>query len=147
MMSRLQENWIWPIMKRNFLYREEQSIRWADLDAYDHVNHAAYLIYMQEMRIRWLSSVNLGIETLPYLLPIVSLTIDYKRALSYPGNIQIELFGHVSGNRSWTMEQVIYSSANLTEVCAHASMKAVCMDPKTQKAIAIPPELLQYLQD
>ena len=32
-------------------------VRWQDLDAYNHVNNANYLVYLQEARIRWLEQL------------------------------------------------------------------------------------------
>jgi acyl-CoA thioester hydrolase len=55
-------------------------IRWADLDAFGHVNNAVYLTYLEEARDSWLEAmVPQGRSTWDYVLARVA--IDYRREL------------------------------------------------------------------
>jgi acyl-CoA thioester hydrolase len=55
-------------------------IRWADLDAFGHVNNATYLTYLEEARDSWLAAmVPEGSSTWDYVLARVA--IDYRREL------------------------------------------------------------------
>jgi acyl-CoA thioester hydrolase len=55
-------------------------IRWADLDAFRHVNNAVYLTYLEEARDRWLEAmVPEGRSTWDYVLARVA--IDFRREL------------------------------------------------------------------
>ena len=55
-------------------------IRWADLDAFRHVNNAVYLTYLEEARDSWLEAmVPQGRSTWDYVLARVA--IDFRREL------------------------------------------------------------------
>jgi acyl-CoA thioester hydrolase len=55
-------------------------IRWADLDAFRHVNNAIYLTYLEEARDGWLEAmVPEGRSTWDYVLARVA--IDFRREL------------------------------------------------------------------
>jgi len=55
-------------------------IRWADLDAFRHVNNAIYLTYLEEARDSWLEAmVPAGRSTWDYVLARVA--IDFRREL------------------------------------------------------------------
>ncbi|HTU86525.1 MAG TPA: thioesterase family protein [Solirubrobacteraceae bacterium] len=55
-------------------------IRWADLDAFRHVNNAVYLTYLEEARDSWLEAmVPEGRSTWDYVLARVA--IDFRREL------------------------------------------------------------------
>ena len=55
-------------------------IRWADLDAFRHVNNAVYLTYLEEARDGWLATmVPEGRSTWDYVLARVA--IDFRREL------------------------------------------------------------------
>jgi acyl-CoA thioester hydrolase len=55
-------------------------IRWADLDAFRHVNNAIYLTYLEEARDSWLEAmVPEGRSTWDYVLARVA--IDFRREL------------------------------------------------------------------
>ncbi|HEY7621951.1 MAG TPA: thioesterase family protein [Solirubrobacteraceae bacterium] len=53
-------------------------VRWQDLDALGHVNHAVYLTYLEEQRDRWLSQ-RLGLGGRDYV--VASTQIDYESAI------------------------------------------------------------------
>lgn len=42
------------------LHTTELDVRWGDLDAFNHVNNATYLDYIQEARLRWLVTLDKG---------------------------------------------------------------------------------------
>jgi acyl-CoA thioester hydrolase len=62
------------------LIEKRIEIRWADLDAFRHVNNAVYLTYLEEARDGWLEAmVPEGRSTWDYVLARVA--IDFRREL------------------------------------------------------------------
>ena len=62
------------------LFEKQIEIRWADLDAFRHVNNAVYLTYLEEARDGWLETmVPEGRSTWDYVLARVA--IDFRREL------------------------------------------------------------------
>jgi acyl-CoA thioester hydrolase len=62
------------------VFEKRIEIRWADLDAFRHVNNAVYLTYLEEARDGWLATmVPEGRSTWDYVLARVA--IDFRREL------------------------------------------------------------------
>ena len=60
------------------MHEKEIEIRWNDLDAFEHVNHAVYLTYLEEARDEWLARATDG--AMDYV--VARVEIDYKRELT-----------------------------------------------------------------
>jgi acyl-CoA thioester hydrolase len=60
------------------VHEKEIEIRWNDLDAFEHVNHAVYLTYLDEARDEWLARATDG--AMDYV--VARVEIDYKRELT-----------------------------------------------------------------
>jgi len=57
-------------------------VRWGDLDPYHHVNHAAYLSYLEHARIAALASIGWGmgeIAATGYQVVVVRLEVRFRR--------------------------------------------------------------------
>lgn len=62
------------------VFEKRIEIRWRDLDAFNHVNNAVYLTYLEEARDSWLAGmVPEGRSTWDYVLARVA--IDFRREL------------------------------------------------------------------
>ncbi len=62
------------------VFEKRIEIRWRDLDAFNHVNNAVYLTYLEEARDSWLAGmVPVGSSTWDYVLARVA--IDFRREL------------------------------------------------------------------
>jgi acyl-CoA thioester hydrolase len=85
------------------LYRLPMALRWRDLDAFNHVNNASFLTYLEEARIRWFDSLDgpwLSDEIAPLL---AAVQINYRQPISYPAGIAVELIAERVGNTSLTV--------------------------------------------
>jgi len=96
------------------LFRMPVALRWRDLDAFNHVNNANFLTYLEEARIRWFESwqgewVN---ESVAPLLAAVQL--NYRMPIPYPADVAVELFADRVGNTSVTVGHRIVSGDGAT---------------------------------
>jgi acyl-CoA thioester hydrolase len=110
-------------------FRIETEIRYSDLDPNEHVNHARYLIYLEEARLafRRLLDHELGLpETV--IWPIAELTIRYLRSAEYPGSLTIELAPIHVGRTSFTLGYGIFDRDGCVAVALNRS---VCVDRAT----------------
>ncbi len=81
-------------------FRTPLPLRWSDLDAFNHVNNARYLTFVEEARIVWLESLD-GPWLTDAAAPVVaSATLNFKRPIEYPTNVFVELFTEKLGNSS-----------------------------------------------
>ena len=62
-------------------------IRWADLDAFKHINNAAYLVYMQEARadFTWFSRIAKGEEPLLADMVVARAEVDFLAPIHQTG--------------------------------------------------------------
>ena len=82
------------------VFRMSIPLRWSDLDAFNHVNNARYLTFLEQARIEWLESMD-GPWLTDASAPVVaSATIHFRRPIEYPARIFVELFTEKLGNSS-----------------------------------------------
>jgi acyl-CoA thioester hydrolase len=63
------------------VHEKRIEIRWRDLDAYNHVNNAVYLTYLEEARDEWLER-SLGNEGSAWGYVLARVAIDFRRELT-----------------------------------------------------------------
>jgi acyl-CoA thioester hydrolase len=86
--------------------------RWRDMDAFNHVNNASYLGYIEEARVRWFKSLSsdwAGETSAPVM---ASVTVNYRRPAHWPETLRIELFAERVGGKSLTLGHRILSAAD-----------------------------------
>jgi acyl-CoA thioester hydrolase len=117
-------------------FRIETEIRYSDLDPNEHVNHARYLIYLEEARLafrRYLAR-EFGLPD-GVTWPIAELTIRYLRSACYPGTLTTELAPIHVGRTSFTFGYGIFDRSGCIAV---ASTRSVCVDRSTGEKMALP---------
>ncbi|MFZ2754908.1 MAG: thioesterase family protein [Lysobacteraceae bacterium] len=85
------------------LFRMPLDLRWRDLDAFNHVNNANFMTYVEEARIRWFESTGgdwLSNGRVPLL---ASVQMNYRLPIPYPARVFVELLTERVGNTSLTL--------------------------------------------
>jgi len=116
-------------------FRIETAIRYADLDPNEHVNHARYLIYLEEARLafRRLLDRDLGLPVTA-TWPIAELTIRYLRPAAYPGTLTVELAPIHVGRTSFTLGYGVFDDDGCVAVALNRS---VCVDRGSGLAVPL----------
>ena len=85
------------------LIRVPLSVRWRDLDAFNHVNNSKYLSFLEEARLGWMMGLpGQGLED--DVAPVVAAaSLNYRRPIAWPAQVMIELFVERLGNTSVTI--------------------------------------------
>jgi acyl-CoA thioester hydrolase len=117
-------------------FRVESEIRYSDLDPNEHVNHARYLIYLEEARLAFRRLLNHE-HGLPehVIWPIAELTIRYVRSATYPGLVTVELAPIHVGRSSFTLGYGVFDRDGCVAI---AMNRSVCVDRATGGKVAIP---------
>ena len=126
-------------------FRIETEIRYSDLDPNEHVNHARYLIYLEEARLAFRRQLDrdLGLPD-GVTWPIAELTIRYLRSASYPGTLTVELAPIHVGRTSFTLGYGIFDRA----VCVVVALnRSVCVDRSTGGKLALPQTVAARLRE
>ena len=116
-------------------FRFAVEIRYSDLDPNQHVNHARYLVYLEEARLalRRRLDHDLGLpETVTW--PIAELTILYRRSAEYPGMLTVELAPIHVGRTSFSLGYGIFDGGGCVAV---AMNRSVCVDRETGRPVPI----------
>lgn len=84
-------------------FRCTMPVRWRDLDAFNHVNNAMFLSYVEEARLLWMQTVE-GSGLYPDASPVVAAThMNYRRQIGWPEALAIELSTERVGSTSLTL--------------------------------------------
>ena len=113
------------------MHEKEIEIRWRDLDAYGHVNHAAFATYLQEVRDEWLERA-LGGDGDLWDYVVARVAIDYRRELRLEDDRVRARCGLDSlGTSSVRTREAVVAGDG--QVAAEAEAVLVARDPETQR--------------
>ena len=82
------------------VFRVPMPVRWGDLDAFNHVNNARYLTFLEQARIEWFETIGEPWVTENSAPVVASATLNFKRPIEYPASVFVELFTEKLGNSS-----------------------------------------------
>ncbi|MBV2209329.1 MAG: acyl-CoA thioesterase [Thermomonas sp.] len=84
----------------NGTFRTPVALRWSDLDAFNHVNNARYMTFLEQARIEWFETIDEPWITETAAPVVASATLNFKRPIEYPARVFVELFTEKLGNSS-----------------------------------------------
>ena len=121
------------------------AIRFRDIDALDHVNHAVMLTYCETIRCDWFQEVAgyPSMANLPFI--IASAHVEYKAPIAKADPIEIAMWVSRFGGTSWDVSYEI-RHARTKAVYATLLTVQVAYDYKAQKTQEIPAALRALLQ-
>ena len=135
-----------PAAPRKPAHVERFPIFWGDMDALGHVNNVTYFRYMEQARVAFFETVVPRDELWKRTaMVIVHASCDFRRALVYPGDVEVRLFIEPP-RRSSVKTLYEMRLAGDPHVYAEGSAVVVFIDGATQRAIAIPPAVRSKLE-
>jgi acyl-CoA thioester hydrolase len=114
------------------------SVRWRDLDAFNHVNNSKFLSYLEEARLRWMMTLP-GEWIDDNVAPVVAAAhVNYRRPIEWPNEIVVELFVERLGSTSLTIGHRIVSAQASDVLYADGNVVMVWIDKQGGQAAALP---------
>lgn len=122
-------------------------VRGFHIDVYQHVNNARYLEFLEEARwdglentdsFQWMSARNIAFV-------VVNININYRRPAVLGDLLTITSHIQQLNGKSGVLSQTVTLEPG-GDVVADAQITFVCIDLKTQKALALEGELRDKLQ-
>lgn len=111
--------------------------RWGDLDAFNHVNNAAYLVYLQEARLQWMQGVPDWHG--PTGMPVVAAAqLNYRRPIAWPERLAVELSCTRAGTTSITLAHRIVGADDANRLYCDGHVVMVWVDPATGQPAPLP---------
>ena len=113
------------------MHEKEIEIRWRDMDAYGHVNHAVFATYLEEVRDEWLERA-LGRDADLWDYVVARVAINYRRELTLEDDrVRARCgFGSLGTSSVRTREELVVGDG---EVAAEAEAVLVARDPETRR--------------
>jgi len=124
------------------LFQMPIELRWRDLDAFNHVNNANFLTYLEEARIRWFESIGDPWVTDTFAPLLAAVQMNYRLPIPYPGTLMVELVTERIGTTSLTIGHRIASADGAT-LYADGHAVLVWIDRASQRPIPLPEPLLR----
>jgi acyl-CoA thioester hydrolase len=120
------------------LYTASISVRWRDLDAFNHVNNSSYLTFLEEARLQWLQSLK-GAWMSDHAVPVMAASqINYRLPIGWPAQLKVELFCMRLGNSSMTIGHRIVDAGDENKLYCDGHVVMVWMDPISGKSVPLP---------
>lgn len=123
-------------------------VRYGETDQMGFVHHANYARYFEMGRIEWLRSLGTSyaaLESSGILLPVLSLSVSFKKALHFDDEVTLET-SLVSEPNLYL--EFTYNLHNQDRICcAEGYTKLVFLDAKTRKPMRCPQALFQRMTD
>ncbi|GIX35588.1 MAG: hypothetical protein KatS3mg126_1367 [Lysobacteraceae bacterium] len=120
------------------LYRVDFPVRWRDLDAFNHVNNATFLTYLEEARLCWLQSLSGPWLTESSAPVLASAEIQFRRPVVWPETLRVELDVRRVGNSSLTLGHRVLSATREDVLYCEGSTVMVWVDATSGKAASLP---------
>lgn len=110
-----------------FTERDEPS--WVDLDALGHINHAVYLRFFENARMKYFRAVGIeGLSVGAGVGPILATTtVNYRCPVRFPDELLVRTSCARIGRSSFTLEAAIWSR-EAGQICADGSFVIVLLD-------------------
>jgi len=107
-------------------------VRWRDLDAFNHVNNANYLTYLEETRLQWLRQVRdwFNAESMPVL---AASELNYRLPIEWPAQLHVQLVCERLGNSSLTLGHRIVDAAAASRLYGEGRVVLVWLKPARVK--------------
>ncbi len=123
-------------------FRFQTRIRFIDTDTSGRIHYTAMFRYFESAEIEFMREVGLSYTRSSYGFPRVHVECDFLVSIVHDDLIEIEVSLTKLGKSSLRFDFRTFRSGDLA---AKGAVVIVCMDVKTQRAVALPDELRQRL--
>ncbi|HLF16710.1 MAG TPA: thioesterase family protein [Candidatus Thermoplasmatota archaeon] len=126
-------------------YVQPIAIRFRDIDALDHVNHAVVLTYCETVRCDWFQGVAgyPSMAGLPFIL--ASAHVEYQLPIPKDAKLEVAMWVSRFGSKSWDFGYEVREGGT-GKLFATVKTVQVGYDYKAAKTIAPPPRLRALLE-
>ena len=133
---------------RNKKFVCKLTTRYAETDQMGVIHHGTYATYFELARIEWLRSLGLSyskLESQGILLPVLSLSTEFKNPLFFEEQIQIEICLDSDPTSIIDFSYQIYNQYKV--LCTTAKTRLAFVNAETRKIIRCPDVFLNALGD
>lgn len=120
------------------LIRFPIDVRWRDLDAFNHVNNANFLTYVEEARLAWMQSLAGPWVTETSAPVLAAVQVNFRRPIAWPESLVVELLPGRVGSSSLTLAYRVVAASDASTVYSDGETVMVWVDAQTGQAAPLP---------
>lgn len=120
-------------------------VRWGEMDAFHHVNNAAYLRYLEVARIHWLESLDGPWDTPEVGPALVNVNCNFRREIRYPCTVRVYLEARRASDKRLLNHYRICDAQDDSVIYADAESTLVWIDKRTRRSIPLPAAVAQAI--
>jgi len=121
----------------------EMPIRWTDLDAYGHLNHALFFNFITEARAKLFNEL-LPIKGMCHFVT-AHVECSYKNPYYHPDTIILKQYCTAISNSSFNLTYEFFSEKKPNLLHALASVKMVACNPTSSRPTRLPQEVITLI--
>ena len=121
----------------------EIEIRFADLDAYGHVNNAVFFTYLETARVKLFSARFAELMRSGLLFLVVEASCRYRKPIELNDRLHVDISTEDPGRTSFTLRYLLHDGGG--KQFAEAGTVMVCFDQGRGKTVALPEDFRQAL--
>lgn len=122
-----------------FEFTTDIEIRFADIDAYGHVNNAIFFTYLETARVKLFQQHFGGFLDTSLTFLVVRAECDYRLPVTLNDKLQITIVIEQLRHSSFTFGYRLHNGEGKNYATARTVM--VCYDPVASRPVAIPAEI------
>ncbi|WP_223551789.1 MULTISPECIES: thioesterase family protein [Aestuariivivens] len=122
-------------------------VRYGETDQMGVVYHGNYALYLEMGRIEWLRKLGISykkMEESGVMLPVISLSLNYKKSASYDDVINVKTQLKKRPTAKIEFDYIITNE--IGEILTKASTTLVFIDMKTNKPVRAPQYILDAIE-
>lgn len=123
------------------IFTTDIDVRFRDLDAMGHVNHAVFLTYFEQGRVRLFGA---GTPD-GFAFILAHAACDYLRPVTLADRIRVQVTVETIGAKSFTFAYRLVDRDDPEKVYATGKTVQVCFDYRAQASVPVPGELRSLL--
>ncbi len=120
------------------LFSTTIAVRWSDMDAFHHVNNAAYLTYMEEARVQMLNHLGIDMHAGQSGPVVINVQCTYLKPVVYPDQLKIDCFAHSPGRSSFMTHYRVFSNSLKLQLVCEGAAKVVWVDRVAGNSVELP---------
>ena len=121
--------------ERGKIFTTAIDVRWADLDAYAHVNGTTYFTYMETARVLFYESLGFDLQG-PLRTFLARSECDYRVAIGSDDKVQVDIVVSRVGNTSLDLLYKLHDTKGQTYATGKTVM--VMVDAETAQPVVVP---------
>ena len=134
------------VPQEDYKFWARSHTRWGDMDGLRHINHAAYLSYMETARMEWLNELGFVNERWDSELGVIlaSVDVNYFSQIHHPEELEIGLAVSKVGTKSFDLLTGVFIKGR-TELIVQATIILVAFNYNLNQTMPVPNIIHKYL--